>query len=149
MTPQELKALIESDAQAKALADAGNDYQCAIRCSEISPLVRSSLILTERGLYNKLGPVLAETLLQKFEHYSGSYTAIVGRVLKWLRPSEGGSDFGDPALIQFLSLLLAEGLSIDQSEFDAINNLSLSHTVVQPADVSDAWSSYRPEGKVK
>ncbi len=135
MTPQELKALIESDPQAKALAEAGNDHDCAIRCSEIGPLIRSSLILTERGLYNKLGPMVAETLLQKFEHYTGSYKALVSRVLKWLRPSEGGSDFGDPAMIQFLSLLLAEGLSITQSEFDAINNLSLSNQIITPLEV--------------
>ena len=135
MTPQELKALIESDPQAKALAEAGNDHDCAIRCSEIGPLIRSSLILTERGLYNKLGPMVAETLLQKFEHYTGSYKALVSRVLKWLRPSEGGSDFGDPAMIQFLSLLLAEGLSITQSEFDAINNLSLSNQTITPLEV--------------
>lgn len=135
MTPQELKSLIESDAQAKAFAAAGDDYQCAIRCSEISPLIRSSLVLTERGLYNKLGPMVAETILQKFEHYSGSYTALVGRVLKWLRPSEGGSDFGDPAMIQFLSLLLAEGLSLNQAEFDAISNLSLSHQIITPLEV--------------
>jgi len=135
MTPRELKALIESDPQAKALAEAGNDHDCAIRCSEIGPLIRSSLILTERGLYNKLGPMVAETLLQKFEHYTGSYKALVSRVLKWLRPSEGGSDFGDPAMIQFLSLLLAEGLSITQSEFDAINNLSLSNQTITPLEV--------------
>ncbi len=135
MTPRELKALIESDPQAKALAEAGNDHDCAIRCSEIGPLIRSSLILTERGLYNKLGPMVAETLLQKFEHYTGSYKALVSRVLKWLRPSEGGSDFGDPAMIQFLSLLLAEGLSITQSEFDAINNLSLSNQIITPLEV--------------
>jgi hypothetical protein len=135
MTPQELKALIESDPQAKALAEAGNDHDCAIRCSEIGPLIRSSLILTERGLYNKLGPMVAETILQKFEQYDGSYKALVSRVLKWLRPSEGGSDFGDPAMIQFLSLLLAEGLSITQSEFDAINNLSLSNQIITPLEV--------------
>ena len=135
MTPRELKALIESDPQAKALAEAGNDHDCAIRCSEIGPLIRSSLILTERGLYNKLGPMVAETLLQKFEHYTGSYKALVSRVLKWLRPSEGGSNFGDPAMIQFLSLLLAEGLSITQSEFDAINNLSLSNQIITPLEV--------------
>jgi len=135
MTPQELKALIESDPQAKALAEAGNDHDCAIRCSEIGPLIRSSLILTERGLYNKLGPMVAETILQKFEQYDGSYKALVSRVLKWLRPSEGGSDFGDPAMIQFLSLLLAEGLSITQSEFDAINNLSLSNQTITPLEV--------------
>lgn len=135
MTPQELKALIESDPQAKALAEAGNDYACAIRCSEISPLIRLSLILTERGLYNKLGPMTAETILQKFEQYTGSYKALVSRVLKWLRPSEGGSDFGDPAMIQFLSLLLVEGLSITQSEFDAISNLSLSSQTITPLEV--------------
>lgn len=148
MTPEELKALIESDPQAKVYAQVGNDFACAIRCTEISPMVRSSLILTERGLYNKLGPLVAETLLQKFENYTGSYGALVRRVLKWLRPSEGGSDFGDPAMIQFLALLLSEGASIDQTEFDAINSMSLSHEVISPAQVSEAWSSNRPNGKV-
>jgi hypothetical protein len=135
MTPEALKALIESDPQATALINAGNDHACAIRCSQIAPKVRVSLLLTERGLYNRLGPLNAETLLQKLMQYTGSYTTLVHRVLSWLKPSEGGSDFGDPSMIAFLSLLLAENKSISQAEFDAVSNLSLISQTIAPLEV--------------
>jgi hypothetical protein len=135
MTPEELKVLIESDQQATELINAGNDHACAIRCSQIAPKVRVSLLLTERGLYNRLGPLNAETLLQKLQQYAGSYTTLVHRVLSWLKPSEGGSDFGDPAMIAFLSLLLAENKSISQAEFDAVSNLSLINQTITPLEV--------------
>jgi hypothetical protein len=149
MTPEALKAIIESDPQAKALAEVGNDYDCAIRCSQIAPKIRVSLLLTERGLYNRLGPMAAETLLQKLLQYTGSYTSLVHRVLSWLKPSEGGSDFGDPSMIAFLSLLLAENKSISQAEFDAVSNLSLTNQTISSEQVSTAWASYRPNGKIQ
>jgi len=40
MTPTDLWTLIQSDTQAKAYADAGNDRDCAVRCSEIAPVIR-------------------------------------------------------------------------------------------------------------
>ena len=135
MTPEALKTLIESDQQATALINAGNDWDCAIRCSQIAPKIRVSLLLTERGLYNRLGPMAAETLLQKLLQYTGSYTSLVHRVLSWLKPSEGGSDFGDPAMITFLSLLLAENKSISQAEFDAVSNLSIISQTITPLEV--------------
>ena len=40
MAPTDLWTLIQSDTQAKAYADAGNDRDCAVRCSEIAPAIR-------------------------------------------------------------------------------------------------------------
>ena len=40
MTPTDLWTLIQSDTQAKAFVDAGNDRDCAVRCSEIAPVIR-------------------------------------------------------------------------------------------------------------
>jgi hypothetical protein len=40
MTPTDLWTLIQGDTQAKACADAGNDRDCAVRCSEIAPVLR-------------------------------------------------------------------------------------------------------------
>jgi hypothetical protein len=40
MAPTDLWTLIQSDTQAKAYADAGNDRGCAARCSEIAPTIR-------------------------------------------------------------------------------------------------------------
>jgi len=40
MTPTDLWTLIQSDTQAKVFVDAGNDRDCAARCSEIAPVVR-------------------------------------------------------------------------------------------------------------
>jgi hypothetical protein len=43
MTPTDLLALIQSDAQAKDLFAAGNDTGCAARCSVIAPPVRQKV----------------------------------------------------------------------------------------------------------
>ena len=48
MTPTELKALIESDKEASAFADAGNDTACAIRCGEIAPKVVGGQVLVNK-----------------------------------------------------------------------------------------------------
>jgi hypothetical protein len=35
--------MIQGDPQAKAYADAGNDRDCAVRCSEIAPVIRKAV----------------------------------------------------------------------------------------------------------
>jgi hypothetical protein len=50
VTPKALKTLIESDQQATDLINAGNDYACASRCSEIAPVKNIPSPLTITGI---------------------------------------------------------------------------------------------------
>lgn len=143
MTPAELKTLIESDAEATAFADAGNDEACAIRCGIIAPSVRVSKMLTERGLYAELGPTMAETVLQKLEGYAAAnhaYSAVVKRFLKWLEPTNDGVDFGLQSTLDMAGLLAQGGL-LSAEEYAAINLLSLAPQKFTAAQIGEAWRS--------
>ena len=143
MTPAELKTLIESDADATALANAGNDEACALRCGIIAPVVRVSKVLTERGLYAELGPTMAETILQKLEGYaaaSQTYSALVSRFLGWLEPTNGGVDFGLQSTLDMAGALTQGGL-LSAEEYAAINLLSLAPQTFTAAQIGEAWRS--------
>jgi len=141
MSPTELRALIESDTQALALARSGAADLCAARCVVIAPKVRSSKTLTERGLYQELGPAVAETILQKLEAYSlagADYSAIVKRFLKWLEPANQGVDFGLQSTMDMAGLLYQGGL-LAVEEYTAIDGLSKVAPTITGADVSTAY----------
>ena len=143
MTPAELKALIESDAEATALANAGNDEACAVRCGVIAPQVRVETVLTERGLYDRLGATTAETILQKLEGFSVTQdplASVVKRFLRWLEPVNGGADWGQPEALQMCHALMLGGL-LTEAECTAINNLSLTSQRFIAAQIGEAWRS--------
>lgn len=141
MTPAELKTLIESDAEATALANAGNDEACAVRCGVIAPQLRVETVLTERGLYQKLGATVAETILQKLEGFAATQdpmAAVVKRFLKWLEPLNGGADWGQPEALQMCHALMLGGL-LTEAECNAIGSLSLASQTFTAAQIAEAW----------
>lgn len=147
MNKQELLDLILSDQQAKSCAILGDDIGCAQRCSEIAPKVRRITELTERGLYQKLGPIEAETILQKLEKYDGTYALNIKRVLYWLKPQNGGLDFASDATLQLLGVLTQEGV-LTQQELFKIDNMSYYSQVININDVSDALLELRTNGGI-
>lgn len=88
MTPEELRNLIEGDAQAKAYFDSGNDSACAVRCGEIAPPVLVELKLSEIGimLIYANDPMAGETVLQTFEAVAAGGSPIVKRLLRFMGP---------------------------------------------------------------
>lgn len=141
MTPAELKSLIESDAEALALARSGAADLCALRCMAIAPKINAETVLTERGLYQRLGATVAETILQKLEGFAAtqnSLAAVVRRFLKWLEPVNGGADWGQPEALAMCHALMQGGL-LTQEECDAIHALSLVAPTITGADVSTAY----------
>jgi len=141
MTPSELKSLIESDAEALALARSGAADLCAKRCMLIAPKVRTSKMLTERGLYAELGLLVAETILQKLEGYAQAgqpFSALVKRFLKWLEPTNDGVDFGLQDTLDMAGALTQGGL-LTNEEYAAINSVSLVAPTITGADVSTAY----------
>jgi hypothetical protein len=55
MTPLEIKALIQSDAEASRLLDAKNDSACAERCSLIAPKLLKETRLSRLGVLSLYG----------------------------------------------------------------------------------------------
>jgi hypothetical protein len=106
MTPEALKVLIESDPQATALVNAGNDHACASRCSEIAPVLNTSLPLSIMGILNlyqdnlALGAFVIATLKQV-----AVSNPIIGEMLPFMGPAAHQTsmpDFGLPAIRQAL-----------------------------------------------
>lgn len=147
MTAEQLKALIQTDVLAKQLADRGDDSGCATRCTTIAAPMRTETVLTERGLYDRLGASMAESILQKLSSYSGSYRAIVQRVLGWMRPGEGGFDFAEPEFLSLINAIRQDGAAISDAEYQALVNLSLAPSRITASEVSEAWAEYRVNGK--
>lgn len=148
MTASQLRSLILSDSIAKQLADRGDDLGCATRCTAIADPVRVETVLTERGLYHRVGSSLAESILQKFAVYEGQYQPVVKRVLGWMQPAQGGFDFAEPEFLYLLTLLRQDGMPLTDAEHQALANLSLKPNMISAAEISLAWAEYRPEGKV-
>lgn len=140
MTPTELKALIESDELATQLAASGNDAACAARCSVIAPKVYKETILTERGLYVALGAEVAETILQKLAGFAAAnqtQSPIIARVLDWLKPNNGGVDFGDAQTLGLVGLLTQGGL-FTAEEYAALSAIALVPQTITEAQIERA-----------
>ena len=98
-------------------------------------------MLTERGLYAELGPLVAETILQKLEGYAQAgqpFSALVKRFLKWLEPTNDGVDFGLQDTLDMAGALTQGGL-LTNEEHAAINSVSLVAPTITGADVSTAY----------
>ena len=86
MTPADLKKLIESDAHAKALAEAGAADVCAKHCMTIAPKVVQATIMNELSIMRLYeDPSDAEAILQQIEQIATG-NPIVARVAKWMLP---------------------------------------------------------------
>lgn len=141
LTTSQLLDLIDSDQLATEMATAGNDSGCALRLREIAPKQRVQLLLTERGLYEYLGPQVAETILQKLEAV-GEQNPIVRRALKWLEPANGGLDFGSMTTLVMVDQLTQSGV-FKVEEQTKINDLSLVNDDISASEVSAAMEARR------
>jgi hypothetical protein len=145
-----LQELIESDSVAKAFADEGNDVECAKRCSEIAEPVLTGVSYTEKMLYKTLGPLMAETIMQKLEGFAEAeqpYSPIVKRAVKWLSPSEGGLEF-DATVRGLLDALTAGGLFTTE-ESNALKTIGQQQPTYSASEVAEAWKNHRPNGKAE
>lgn len=113
MTPQELKQLIESDAEATRLMEQGNDWACAARCSEIAPVKTTSSPLTIMGLLNlyqdnlSLGAFVIATIKQVAQ-----VNPVIAEMLPFMGPAtqqDARPDFGLPAIRQALVTPVEQG----------------------------------------
>jgi hypothetical protein len=141
MTDEELYDLIDGDPTAKAMAQAGNDSGCAVRCMAIATPEHQPTVLTERGFFKAATPTVAASILAKLTTYAAqgdTYSPIVGKFLNWLTPANGGADFGDPDVLS-LAGALAQGGVITSNEYTVITMLSLQPPTITGSDVSRVW----------
>jgi hypothetical protein len=137
MTLQELKTLIADDPTATAFLAAKNYAACANRCIVLAPKIHVPTVLTQRGLYEKLGAVVGETILQKLENYASAaqtLSPVVARILPWLEPANEGLDFGDVKSLEILAALSAAEV-FTSAEHTALVGMSLVHQTITPSHV--------------
>ncbi len=112
MTPSELKTLIESDATAKALFDAGNDSACAVRCGEIAPVVLVECKLSRMGVRQLYAdPVAGQTVLATLDAVAQG-NPIIADIRRYMEPGvhpQSLPDFGLPAIRAALTKPVQDG----------------------------------------
>ena len=91
---------------------------------------------------------MAESILQKLSAYNGMFRQIVQRVLGWMKPGEGGFDFAEAEFLSLIDGIRQDGMALSDPEYQALINLSLTTHQITASEVSEAWSQYRPDGKV-
>jgi len=140
MSPQDLKALIESDAEATRLASTGAADLCAARCREIAPKVTREHRLTELSILSLYpDPANAETVLQTIENVAKA-NPVVNRVLKWLQPGAPGVDVGDARVRSLLTASVqAGGVGLSQELARPMLAAAEVAPEISGADVSTAW----------
>ena len=142
MTPAELKSLIESDTQATALANAGNDESCAARCSVIAP---KQIVPTRLGDINIVSlfadPVVGESVCQTIEAVA-EQNPIVKRAWLWAEPGKPGLDVGD---VRVRAMLVTPtnlgGVGLTEEQAAPILAVAEQQQKFTAAQIAEAWRS--------
>lgn len=140
MTPQELRALIESDPQALSLAQAGAADVCAKRCMEIAPKVIAPTRLGDInivGLYDN--PSDGEAVCQQIETVAES-NPVVKRAWRWAAPGAPGIDVGDAKVRAMLTLAVNQGgVGLTQQQAAPMLAAAEVAPTITGADVTTAY----------
>lgn len=140
MTDDELHDLINGDAPAKALAEAGDDAGAAERASAIAEPVTSEYRLTSGGVLDFAGPIRGTEIMAALRSLPGM-TEIVR-----LMDKDGVNIGHRDAAGMFTSLVAGDVLTAEEA--DGVAALAQGRPVITAADVSRVWDRYRPGGKV-
>jgi hypothetical protein len=140
MTGDELRALIKSDTEAKALAETGAADLCAARCRAIAPKVTQLTRITELSILSLYSnPADAEKVLQTIETVAAG-NPVVNRVLKWLQPGAPGVDVGDARVRQLLvAPVQSGGVGLSAELARPLLAAAEVEPHISGADVSTAW----------
>ena len=88
-------------------------------------------------MYSALGAEVAETILGKLAAFAQAEQAsspVVARALEWLKPNNGGMDFGFQSTLDFISALHQGGV-LTTAERDALDALSLYPQIITTLEV--------------
>lgn len=140
MTPEQLRLLIESDAEATRLASTGAADLCAARCRAIGPRATVETRVTELSILAAYpNPANGVTVLKTIETVAAT-NPVVAYVLKWLQPGAPGVDIGDARVRTLLTTPVAQGgVGLTPELARPLLALAETEPSITGADVSTAW----------
>lgn len=140
MTPNELKTLIESDAQALALAEAGAADRCAERCRVIAPKVLGSKLMSYRSIASVSTLETLARLISSVDLFCDSghpLSPVVREMRNYLRGD--GVDLGHASTQQMLSLFAADtNLPLTNEDFLSLKESASDSQHITGADITTA-----------
>lgn len=145
MTDQELHDAILASAQAKAMADAGDDNGAAMAVAPTLTPITVDAYVGELGILAVLGPGDGDTALTNIEAASAQ-SSLLARVVRLLR-SPAGLNLGDPMTQAQLDALVTQGV-LTQVWVNALKAHATEQPLVTAEQVSRAWAQYRPDGRI-
>jgi hypothetical protein len=151
MNEEQIRAAVLADPQLREWIEQGNDQAVADALSPSASKVPTGELYTERAIFAELGPIMAESILSKLEHFAAtgnSGSSVVKRGLQWLKPNEGGLDFQNPDVKQLLTGLTVAGV-LTPDELTALSALGMRPGSVSINQVGDAVAAWRPDGKIQ
>lgn len=150
MTDQELHDAIQANAEAKALADAGNDEGCAALIGPTLPKVLRETRVTYLGIMAEGGPALGARLITSVRAVVASGHVVLSPVLDEVQHSlrDSGVDIAHAAtrstLDTLASLQVPNGLTAEDAA--TIKAMAEYPQTIDPRQVSRAWATYRGQG---
>jgi hypothetical protein len=144
MTDAELYALIQSDQQATALLDIGDDSSCAVRCSVIAPTIRQPVdagklmdAMISLGVWRKL---VAAALPNATDPPASTAQTMMTRIQQ-----NRAIDLDNAAVQTIVQDCITYSL-MTQAEAQQLNTLGDAHQTITAADVGAAREWHRVTG---
>lgn len=137
MTNAELKALVESDAEAKTLFDNGIDNACAERCSAIAPHITVPVSTSDVRRTAAISGALAKIKMASWESSSAppEIKGVCLTFLDWLDHAES-FDF-TLAEVQAMAAALIAANIVTQQQFAALTALSQKPQTFTHSDIAN------------
>lgn len=147
MTPAELLALIDSDTEASARALYGDDAGCAMRCSEIAPLVRVPVAADDLRYESMLAMSWGTMRVKANDaEVPAQVRALCHQFIDQVQAGRP-IDFALPQVGAMMAAMVQAQI-VSQETADAIIGRSWSRQSITANEVSDAMLPRRPGGKI-
>jgi len=137
MSPQELKALIEFDSEAKTLFENGIDNACAERCSAIAPVVTVPVAVADVRRTAAISGALAKIKMTSWESSQAppEIKGVCLTFLDWLDHAES-FDFTLPEVQTMAAELIAANI-VTQQQFVVLTALSQKPQTFTHSDIAN------------
>jgi hypothetical protein len=138
MTSEQLLALVQSDAQALALATAGSDDAAAKRASEIAPKQLTGKLWSYRGLSAYVSLDVLENLIASVDGHiasGGQYAGVVREMREYLR--KDGLDISHPNTLAMLNSWAESQLPLTEGDVAAIIDAASERPMIAGSDITN------------
>jgi hypothetical protein len=138
MNASDLRLLIESDAEALALATAGSDDACAKRVNQIVPKQLTETLWSYRGLSSVVSLDTLENLIASVDGHiaaSGAYAGVVREMREYLR--KDGLDISHPNTLVMLAGWAESQLPLTTDDVAAIIEAVSERPTIATVDITN------------